>query len=605
MSSTLTQFDDFSSNHKSNLLLTYATIAVLLSFEVYMLVIVTSTDSVQLLIPNSKVVKFPNLGIDISLFGFYIVAPLFLVAMHLHLLFNQYLLIKNKLEELNSNPTNNLIYLPCNIKTKSVHTMTENEFVEARHFLSLHTPSDNEYHNNKRPFWLQSIYLFIYIFTYIVPSSILLLTQLTFSKYHSFWMTLWHFIIFIFNFFCLKSYWNQTISQNKIKISSEQIKHGQKIEQYGKIFFFIIQNLERVKNIFKWANPGWQSFFFNTMLCMSFFNFLLILFLWLNIFYKFEIFQFIYPRIVVEGEILGKEGPSDDDVLLWYFKQKSNLSTPKGLNLQNRDLRFADLSGSKLFNADLRNTLFEYAKLDKCFLDGVVASKASFRGASLEQANIRNAYLDYTNFNEANLNNAKLSGSNFSHAEFNKTILNRSVMDGSILKFTTFNHAELKNAQIQGADLEGSNIIDSNLSAADFRGTFLRDTELVGSDLDLRTIKLSGGVLYNTIFNEYSIDPISLNETIGTIKSPKKYTPKKMNYNDFKNIRNELVCKDKYIALGIIRQYQPNKYGVPSKLIDLYNDIFSLGHSENDILDDIKSNINENCNNFLQYFNFD
>ncbi len=67
---------DLSSGKNQNIFFTF------LIFEIYMMLIVAGTTDMQLLMPESKI-SLPLINFGIPLFGFYVVAPLFMIAIHL------------------------------------------------------------------------------------------------------------------------------------------------------------------------------------------------------------------------------------------------------------------------------------------------------------------------------------------------------------------------------------------------------------------------------------------------------------------------------------------------------------------------------------------
>jgi hypothetical protein len=87
----------------------------------------------------------------------------------------------------------------------------------------------------------------------------------------------------------------------------------------------------------------------------------------------------------------------------------SNLSDADLSNsiLLNTNLRYADLSNAKFNNADLRGVIFRSANL----------SNADFTNANLQGANLEDAILDSTNFKNANLRDVKLQSESFKNVK--------------------------------------------------------------------------------------------------------------------------------------------------------------------------------------------
>lgn len=95
---------------------------------------------------------------------------------------------------------------------------------------------------------------------------------------------------------------------------------------------------------------------------------------------------------------------------LFAWMRKRNLGH---LNLENAQLRFADLEGAKLHNANFRNADLEWANLKNADLDSAQFYKAELVGANLENAAMRNADLGDSNCASANFKGAYLHETNF------------------------------------------------------------------------------------------------------------------------------------------------------------------------------------------------
>jgi uncharacterized protein YjbI with pentapeptide repeats len=124
------------------------------------------------------------------------------------------------------------------------------------------------------------------------------------------------------------------------------------------------------------------------------------------------------------------------------------ISQVKGADLEGRDLRNAGASGAFLVNAEL-------ASAD---LNGALLFQADLRGADLFQADLSDARLSGADLRRARLGYADLSGADLSDAHLRRARLG---------------YADLSGANLFDADLNGAFLSDANLRGADLRGAVL------------------------------------------------------------------------------------------------------------------------------------
>ncbi len=179
---------------------------------------------------------------------------------------------------------------------------------------------------------------------------------------------------------------------------------------------------------------------------------------------------------------------------------RSNLARAKlnGISLQKADLRGADLRNVKLSTANLIE-----ANLSKANLRGAVLSSANLRGANLFGANLVEANLSDANLFGANLRDAKLFGANLFKANLFKANLGDASLANANLRGAELTDANLSGADLSGADLSGADLstailIRANLSWANLSGADLSGADLGGADLgdaNLVDANLSGANL--------------------------------------------------------------------------------------------------------------
>ncbi|MFO0185201.1 MAG: pentapeptide repeat-containing protein [Alphaproteobacteria bacterium] len=121
------------------------------------------------------------------------------------------------------------------------------------------------------------------------------------------------------------------------------------------------------------------------------------------------------------------------------------------LVLQNKRLRFANLSRTQFFN--------------------VVLSGADLRGATLDGAFMQ----------QAQLNGAQLQGASLIRAELQGASLNGAHLQGALLLVAQLRGAMLFQAQLQGASLYGAQLQGASLDGAQLQGAMLDRTQLQGA----------------------------------------------------------------------------------------------------------------------------
>mgnify|MGYP003663098852 CR=1 FL=1 len=169
-------------------------------------------------------------------------------------------------------------------------------------------------------------------------------------------------------------------------------------------------------------------------------------------------------------------------------------------NLNNANLSNAKLSNSILDKADLFETNFQNAIIQRTCFNKAVSSAAIFDGADLRESDLQYAQMDRTsliksdlrkanligaNLREANLHEANLSGANFSRADMNWANLCETNLSETI-----FNETNLENSNLSHSLLFMTQFNESNLLGAIFDRTELLNTGWINVDLS-KTVGLS------------------------------------------------------------------------------------------------------------------
>ncbi len=170
---------------------------------------------------------------------------------------------------------------------------------------------------------------------------------------------------------------------------------------------------------------------------------------------------------------------------------------PEGLELSERNLRQADLSG-----LDLRGANLAWAKLERADL-----RRANLEGAHLWRANSQGANLYEANLQGANLYEANLQGASLSHAKLQGAYLRSANLQAANLRVANLRGAHVSDANLQGADLRWAGLVGADVSHANLQGADLRRADLRGaslSDASLREAKLDGARWGDYVLGEES-----------------------------------------------------------------------------------------------------
>jgi len=194
-------------------------------------------------------------------------------------------------------------------------------------------------------------------------------------------------------------------------------------------------------------------------------------------------------------------------------------------NLGGADLREASLSGADLQQADLGS-----ADLQQCDLTSAELQRANLRAADLQQAQLSLAKLHRADLTSADLKGADLRGSeglavdtvrqaiNWMFAFYDREFLdtlgfppdhNDRVVENNLSEYdlaaANLNKANLRRVNLRGAYLMGADLQEANLSEADLRRTDLTAAHLQRSDLrgaQLQGVRFFGADLQKAKFGE-------------------------------------------------------------------------------------------------------
>jgi uncharacterized protein YjbI with pentapeptide repeats len=147
-------------------------------------------------------------------------------------------------------------------------------------------------------------------------------------------------------------------------------------------------------------------------------------------------------------------------------------------NIHGADLRRVDLTGAFLLDANLYSSALDGALLDSAHLQGAHLDLAQLQGASLEETWLQNAWLSHADLRGASLDGAQLQGVSLDDAK-----LQGASLLGARLQAASLDRAQLQGASLEDADLQGASLIGSELQGATIGSTQLRGAYLEGSQL--------------------------------------------------------------------------------------------------------------------------
>jgi uncharacterized protein YjbI with pentapeptide repeats len=149
---------------------------------------------------------------------------------------------------------------------------------------------------------------------------------------------------------------------------------------------------------------------------------------------------------------------------------------PEGLDLSEEDLRGINLSRDTI-QAELTRVREEDTTAKPVWVsdltNGINLEEADLRGADLGGANLQEADLWRANLQEANLRVAKLQ-----KADMGEAVLQRVDLMGANLQGADLGGADLHGADMWGADLQRANLVGVDLQKANLRGANLQGADL-------------------------------------------------------------------------------------------------------------------------------
>ena len=155
--------------------------------------------------------------------------------------------------------------------------------------------------------------------------------------------------------------------------------------------------------------------------------------------------------------------------------------------LQGSNLKWAQMQMILLDNANLQGADLEGAQLQYASLQGTDFLEAKLASAQLQEANFYTACLE-----NANLREAKLQGANLNDTQLQLADLSGAQLEGADLSHAQLQGANLENAQLQAASLVGANLVGANLKGANLQGADFSKAQIQYasfSDFDIKEVQ--------------------------------------------------------------------------------------------------------------------
>jgi uncharacterized protein YjbI with pentapeptide repeats len=489
-----------------------------LGLLIYAQAIIFSTTDLQLLVSTDGL-KLPLIDLNVPLVGFYVVVPIFIIALHFNFLQNleshHYKLMQWQAAHMGGQVPRKFIY-PFLFD----YAILE----QGSQFQRLVKIANSLLCYNLAPITLG-------------------LLLIRFSDRQEWLTSLWHYLFFLFDSILVWQF-RRAILHNELTTTKSQ--SPTKLKFNLKSFFkstlnislrWLLIALVSAEMMLTFAIGGTSDNFFEKNIQPK-----LQPFTRMNVFESEEAWvqilsqaisnpiEWFLPRIYIDpNETVWHINRSELENLarlagykdwLIYFQEQDLGFRPettnlKFLSIQGQRLPRANFIGAKMQGADLslvriKDGFLIGANLHGANLTSVNMEKAGLSGINLQNAELRNAnlsfaYLDSATLLGANLASAKLTGANFNHAN----------LIGVNLSQTEAYNADFSFASLQGANLTFAQLQGSNLHAANLTGTSLHVTLLLGADLTYT--KMVGADLTNTQMTGAILDATDLR---GTSPSP-------------------------------------------------------------------------------------
>lgn len=226
-----------------------------------------------------------------------------------------------------------------------------------------------------------------------------------------------------------------------------------------------------------------------------------------------------------EPKYWGEPLPTDIQAALTVIgRRKVERDPPSSrLDLQDVDLRCADLRGANLQNVILRESNLalvnaEGANLQEGDLTATILREANLSEAVLQGAMLDNVDLKGADLEKAILDKAKCSRANFAGARMWNASMMKITLENTNLSDSSLMGAQLQNARMRRANLEDAGLNETNLRDVDFTGANLCGATMSWADVrgayfknaNMRTVMMADVDLRGTNFRSADLSKASI-----------------------------------------------------------------------------------------------
>jgi len=448
-----------------------------LIFSLYLLIAATTVTQRQLLLADP--LKLPVLNIDLPLWGFFFLAPILFVILHIYVLLQVLLLARTAaaynaaVTRLGLSPDENI-----SLRQRLANTL----------FAQIFAGSPRE----REGVVGGLLRVIVRITLAIAPILILLVFEFSFLAYHSHIATWTHRLLILIESGTFVLIWPLALNA---KGNFQWPKFGVEIRQRRNEWLRLHQLaaplvaclLAIFVSLFVATFPGegHANFFtgqpLKSIQCER------------GLFHPFDRvylpFDARFDRLV-----LPYIDVVDDDKLAKIVKNAAerNLPQNRGERTQNfrgrdfncsdlssGDLRRVDLKGARLVGADLHSATLGGAMLDNADLKGAILNEGQLQGASLDKAQLQGADLIGARLQGASLASARLQGANLGGAQ-----LQAANLVGAYLAGASLDGASLQGASLQEAHLQAASLEYAQLQGASLSGSWLQGASLLRANVD-------------------------------------------------------------------------------------------------------------------------
>ncbi len=190
------------------------------------------------------------------------------------------------------------------------------------------------------------------------------------------------------------------------------------------------------------------------------------------------------------------------------FARLDRIALPKA-GLRLAQLQGAYLGGAQLHYADLRGAQLQHASLGKVRAQGVDFSNAQLSHGIFLDAQLREARFDRADMQSAYMVNAILKNANLTSVRLSAANLNGAQFQGARLDRANLEGVEAGSIGLQGASLSGAKLQSADLRNAKLQGAYLLAASMEG--INLQDAQLQGAYLERAQLQGANLEGAQLN----------------------------------------------------------------------------------------------